>query len=73
MAWEIVYPLGALLLFIAIAYGVVQSRRRSRREKAITETATRELYEHPARYESETHEALEEAAKREQQRQKEQG
>lgn len=68
MAWEIVYPVGALLLLLAIVWGVMQSKRRSPREKKITEMATRELYKNPDRYERETRDALEDAARDEQRR-----
>ena len=49
--------------------GISAVQARSREEKAITEAATHELYEHPDRYREETHDKLEEAAEKEQQRQ----
>ena len=57
------------MLIVAAAWGYLQYKRRSREEKAITEAATHELYEHPDRYREETHDKLEEAAEKEQQRQ----
>ncbi len=70
MAWESIYPIGAVLLFIGIAWGALQNRRRSPREKKITEMATRELHKHPDRYEQETHDTLKASAKEEQRRHK---
>lgn len=70
LSWEILYPIGTLLLFIGIIWGVIQSRRVSKRERKITETATHELYRHPEEYEEGLREELEEASRREQERQK---
>jgi hypothetical protein len=61
-AWETIYVAGAILLFAAIAWGFWRARRRTPREKAVTEAATKELYEHPERYEERTREQLKEIA-----------
>ena len=43
--------IGALVLGLAIAYGILHNRRRSRAEKVLTEQATRNLYAEGAREE----------------------
>lgn len=58
MSWEILYPIGAVALFLGIAWGVWRSKRRTPREKAVTEVATNELYRHPDRYVAGTRSAL---------------
>lgn len=40
---------GAILLGLALAYGMLQNSRRDRRNDKLTEAATRDLYDHPAR------------------------
>jgi hypothetical protein len=42
--WLLVVAGGPALLGAAVLYGYLVSRRRSRREQATTEAATRELY-----------------------------
>lgn len=69
VTWEILYPIGTLLLFLAVAWGFIRVRRRSAREKAITETAAHELYKHPDRYEQGERQALEAEAEAERRRQ----
>lgn len=71
MSWEILYPIGTLLLFLGIAWGFWRSKRRTPREKAIAEVATEEQYKHPDRYVAGTRRALDteaEKAKREDKR-----
>lgn len=63
MALEITYPIGALVLLVGLAIGAAMYLTRNKRKDAITEAATREQYEHPARY-AETQHRFEEAAKR---------
>ena len=43
--------IGAFILGLAIAYGIMRNRRRTRAEKALTEQATRERYAEGAREE----------------------
>lgn len=59
MAWEIVYPIGAVLLLLGIAWAVWRNSRRSPREKAISEAAAREMQKHPESYEQGGRQALE--------------
>lgn len=62
MAGEIFYGIGALILLAALVWGVMHYRQKSARANAITEEATREEYEEPARYDAERQEELEERA-----------
>ncbi len=50
LTWEIAWPLGALALFIALAYGAWSYHTRNRANDRITEEATRELYSRPETY-----------------------
>ncbi|MDO8900174.1 MAG: hypothetical protein Q7V15_02355 [Phenylobacterium sp.] len=50
LSWELIYPIAAAVLGLAIAYGLFRYSRRNRRNDAITEQATREEYHHPKRY-----------------------
>ena len=55
MPWEALpleslWHLGIVALGVAIAPAVIYNARRSRRNERIAETATKELYEHPERY-----------------------
>lgn len=70
MSWEILYPVGAVLLFLGIAYGFWRSKQRTPREKAITEVATNELYRHPNRYVAGTRQALDDEAEKAKERAK---
>lgn len=49
-AWEPVYPIGALILLLALIYGTLQYRRRSRREERRAERVVRDRYEHPEKW-----------------------
>ncbi|WP_425409579.1 hypothetical protein [Hyphococcus sp.] len=71
LSWEILFPIGTLILFGGLAWGFIQSKRVSKREQEITETATHEMYEHPEDYKHGERQALKEASKREQERQRE--
>ena len=51
--WEIVYSIGALVLLVAIIWGVMQNKKRNRANDPITEAATRESYKHPETYKEE--------------------
>jgi hypothetical protein len=42
---ELLFGGGSLVLFLALAYGVWRTQRRNRAKDAITEQATRELYD----------------------------
>lgn len=50
LTWEIAWPLGALALFIALAYGAWSYHTRNKANDRVTEEATRELYKHPDTY-----------------------
>jgi hypothetical protein len=50
IAWELAWPLGALLLGLGLAYGLWRYHTRNRANDPITEEATRELYKHPETY-----------------------
>jgi hypothetical protein len=65
MSWEVIYPIGAFLLLLGIAWGFWRSKRRSSREKAITEVATNEMYRRPDRYVAGTRNALDREAEKE--------
>lgn len=47
LAWEMAYPLGALLLFVVLGVVWWRYRRRDRSLDPVTEDATRELWDHP--------------------------
>ena len=51
MGYEFFYFIGAIVLLVAIGYGVYRDKTRNKRKDPITEAATREEYEHPERYE----------------------
>jgi hypothetical protein len=61
--FELLFFVGALLLFGAIIYGVLRDKTRDKRNDAITEAATKEQYEHPERYQH-TQDLFEKAATR---------
>jgi len=44
MGLEIVYPIGAALLLVALIWGVTRYRQRTRAEKEAGDQKTRELY-----------------------------
>jgi cytoskeletal protein RodZ len=48
---ETLWGVGIILLLGALIWGVHQYRNRNPRNSPITETATRELYQHPENYE----------------------
>lgn len=50
MTWELAWPIGALALGIALAYGLWSYSTRNRANDRVTEDATRELYKHPETY-----------------------
>jgi hypothetical protein len=47
LAWEMVYPLGALLLLVVLGVVWWRYRNRDRSLDPVTEKATRELWDHP--------------------------
>lgn len=63
MAPEFFYGIGALLLLIALIWGVTRGRLKSRTAKSLSEEGTRELYQEPERYDEERRKELERAAK----------
>jgi uncharacterized protein YneF (UPF0154 family) len=61
-SWEMLWGVGVVLLFVGIAYGYFRSSRRTPKERAVTEEATREMQEHPRRYEEVTRAELQKGA-----------
>jgi hypothetical protein len=55
--------IGVIMLGVAIGWGIYRYNRRPRSNEPLTEAATKELYEHPDRYERETHDKLASKAK----------
>ena len=47
--WLFAVAGGALILGLAIAYGLMQSRRRSRRDDQVAEQATHDIYKRDGR------------------------
>lgn len=64
MAWEIIYPLGALALGVVLAVVLWRNHRRNKAVDPITEAAVREEYDNPERYDRVTHDLLEAEAER---------
>lgn len=62
MGLELFYFIGAIVLLVAIGYGVASDKSRDKRKDALTEAATREQYQHPERYQK-TQKQFEDAAK----------
>ncbi|MDY0885004.1 hypothetical protein ACFPL7_13060 [Dongia soli] len=62
--WETFYAIGALVLIIALAWGVSRSRKRNSANAPITQEATRAQYEQPEKYEREIRPELERKLKR---------
>jgi hypothetical protein len=53
MGLELIFGLGALVLGLAIAMGLVANRKRNLRNKRIGDAATKEQYRHPGSYDPE--------------------
>ncbi|MBA4000644.1 hypothetical protein [Brevundimonas sp.] len=64
LAWELVYPLGALALGVVLAVMLWRNHKRNKRVDPVTEAATREQYDHPDRYDRKTHDQFEAEADR---------
>ena len=47
---EVFYGIGAAVLLLALGWGLVQNKRRNRRNDPITEAATRAEYSNPETY-----------------------
>ena len=62
MAPEILYGIGALLLLIALIWGVSRGRLKSRTAEAISEESAREIYQEPERFDDQRREELKRAA-----------
>ena len=60
---EILYVVGILLVGAAIAFGLRHSSRRNKSNDTGREAATRELYQHPDRYEDRTRDELKDQIK----------
>jgi hypothetical protein len=52
MSWELLFGLGALALFLALAWGFIRYKTRNRANDAITEEATRQMREDPEAYDN---------------------
>ena len=50
LSWEILYPIGTVILAGGLAYGMWKYHTRNKANDPITEQATREQYEHPKSY-----------------------
>ena len=50
---ELLYGVGALVLLVALVWGITQYKTRNKANDALTEAATREEYDHPDRYAAE--------------------
>lgn len=59
---EVLWGVGALLLFLALIYGMIQYKTRNRANDEVSEKAAKALYDDPARY-PEERERLEDEAK----------
>lgn len=62
LSWEILYGVATVLLAAAIAWGVLKSKKRSRRMRNLSENATHEMYKHPKEYETHEREEFEQEA-----------
>jgi hypothetical protein len=47
---ELLYGVGALVLLIALVWGITQYKSRNKANDALTEAATRDEYDHPDTY-----------------------
>lgn len=50
LSWELAFPIGVILLGLAVAWGLLRNRTRNKANDALTEEATREEYSHPQTY-----------------------
>ena len=53
MGPEVLFGIGTVILFAAIAWAAYQSSQRSRAAQRVTDTAARKLQENPEQYERE--------------------
>jgi hypothetical protein len=58
LSWEILWPVGTVILAGLLVYGLVKYYTRNKANDRITEQATREQYEHPRGYDEGRREAL---------------
>ncbi len=49
LGWAIILAGGVIVLGLVIAYGEIRNRKRTSRERALTEAATHRLYEEEER------------------------
>lgn len=47
---DVLFPIGALLLAIALIYGMMQYRTRNRGNDAVAQRIVKERYENPSRW-----------------------
>jgi hypothetical protein len=62
---ELFFILGAIVLLVAISYAALRDGSRRRSNDRLTEAATRELYDDPARYQATRQDDFARAAKKE--------
>lgn len=58
ISWEMLWPIGTVILAGLLVYGLVKYYTRNKANDAITEQATREQYEHPDTYDEGRRQAL---------------
>ena len=51
MSFEILFGVGIVILFAAIAWAAYRSSQRTNAARRVTDKAARELHEHPEQYE----------------------
>lgn len=56
---ELLWPVGALVLLVALIYGMIQYKTRNRANDPVTEDATKALFDDPAHYTEDTRKAFE--------------
>lgn len=50
ISWELAFPIGVLLLGLALAFGLWRYKTRNKANDPLTEEATRQEYDHPGSY-----------------------
>jgi hypothetical protein len=57
IAWEMVYPLGIIILAIGIAFGMWRYSKRNRADTREANAVVRDRYEHPGKWDGNKTEA----------------
>ena len=63
ISWEMLWPVGVLILGLALAYGAWRYHSRNKANDRVTERATHELYAHPDTYDENTRRQLKDQLK----------